>query len=127
EGKYNLSRSGSGQKNSQQMIEMYAGLIQQFPIISIEDPLEEEDWKSWKEITSTLPRTQLVGDDLFVTQEARLERGIKERCANAVLIKLNQVGTVSETLRTIGLAIKNNYKCIISHRSGETEDSFIAD
>jgi enolase len=74
-----------------------------------------------------MPNTQLVGDDLFVTQSARLERGIKERCANAILIKLNQVGTVTETLETMRIAMKNNYHCMVSHRSGETEDTFIAD
>lgn len=127
EGKYHLSRSGAGIKNSEQMIEYYAGLAQQFPIVSIEDALEEDDWKSWKQLTAALPRTQLVGDDLFVTQKERLEKGIKERCANAVLIKLNQVGSLTETLETMRVAFQNDYRCMVSHRSGETEDTFIAD
>lgn len=127
DGKYNLSASGAGFKNTQAMLEYYAGLSQQFPLVSIEDALEEDDWKGWKQLTANLPHLQLVGDDLFVTQKARLERGIKERCANAVLIKLNQVGTLSETLETMKIATQNNYRCMISHRSGETEDTFIAD
>jgi enolase len=128
EGKYNLSRSGRGNFDSQQMIEMYVGLAQQFTIVSIEDALDEEDWKGWKNLSSQLSnKVQLVGDDLFVTQSERLERGIKEKCGNAILIKLNQVGTVTETLETMKMAFQNNYRCMISHRSGETEDTFIAD
>jgi len=127
DGKYDLSRSGSGLKNTDQLLEIYGGLAQHYPIISIEDGLYEDDWAGWKKLTGAFSNLQLVGDDLFVTQEARLERGIKERCANAVLIKLNQVGTVSETLKTMQLAISNGYKCMVSHRSGETEDTFIAD
>lgn len=127
EGRYHLSRSGKGIRDSDQMIEIYSELIQNFPICSIEDPLDEEDWKSWKKLTAQLSSVQIVGDDLFVTQSARLDRGLKERCANAVLIKLNQVGTLSETLETMKMAKTNNYACMISHRSGETEDHFIAD
>ncbi len=127
EGRYALTRSGRGSFDTNQMIEMYAGLAQQFSIISIEDALDEEDWKGWKSLTTQLGKVQLVGDDLFVTQSERLERGIKEKCANAILIKLNQVGTLTETLETMRLAMKNNYRCMVSHRSGETEDSFIAD
>jgi enolase len=127
EGGYAMKKSSKGTRSSEEMIEMYAQLSRDFPIISIEDGLNEEDWKGWKNLTSKLGRTQLVGDDLFVTQAARLERGIKERCANAILIKLNQVGTVTETLETMRIAQKNGYKSMVSHRSGETEDSFIAD
>lgn len=127
EGRYNLRKSGKGERESEQMLELYAELLQQFPISSIEDPLEEEDWKAWKKLTSTFSNLQIVGDDLFVTQVERLERGIKERCANAILIKPNQVGTLSETFDTMKSAQKNGYACMISHRSGETEDCFIAD
>jgi enolase len=127
EGRYHLTRSAKGLRDAQQMIELYSDLIQNFPICSIEDPLDEEDWYSWKKLTAQLNSVQVVGDDLFVTQSARLERGIKERCANAILIKLNQVGTLSETLETMSIARKNGYACMISHRSGETEDHFIAD
>ncbi len=128
EGRYALTRSGKGILESQQMIEMYVALAQQFSIVSIEDALDEEDWKAWKSLSVQLgQRVQLVGDDLFVTQAERLERGIREKCGNAILIKLNQVGTVTETLETMSIAMKNNYRCMISHRSGETEDTFIAD
>ncbi len=127
DGGYAMKKSSKGTRSSEEMIEMYAQLSRDFPIISIEDGLNEEDWKGWKNLTAKLGRTQLVGDDLFVTQAARLERGIKERCANAILIKLNQVGTVTETLETMKIAQKNGYKSMVSHRSGETEDSFIAD
>jgi enolase len=127
EGKYALKKSSKGDRSSEQMLEIYANLVRDFPIISIEDALNEEDWKGWKQMTAKFSNTQLVGDDLFVTQAARLEKGIKERCANAILIKLNQVGTVTETLETMRIASKNNYACMVSHRSGETEDSFIAD
>lgn len=124
---YNMKKSGKGLQTTEQMLENYAFMVQQYPIISIEDGLDEEDWRGWKSLTEKLGNTQLVGDDLFVTQSARLERGIKERCANAILIKLNQVGTVSETLDTMAMASKNGYHCMVSHRSGETEDTFIAD
>jgi enolase len=127
EGKYVLKKSSKGSRSTEEMIEIYDHLLKDFPIISIEDALNEEDWKGWKDLTAKFNNTQLVGDDLFVTQSARLERGIKERCANAILIKLNQVGTVTETLQTMKLASKNGYHCMVSHRSGETEDSFIAD
>ena len=102
--------------------------MEKYPIDSIEDPLAENDWIGWQKITAELSgKCQLVGDDLFVTNARYLERGIKERCANAVLVKVNQIGTLTETLKTIALAQRNGYKCIISHRSGETEDPFIAD
>lgn len=127
EGKYVLSKEGKI-LTSDQMIDFYLGWIKQYPIFSIEDPLSEEDWDGWKNITKVLgSKVQIVGDDLFVTNINRLSRGIKEKCANAILIKLNQIGTLTETLETIELAGKNNYKCVVSHRSGETEDTFISD
>lgn len=103
-------------------------LVEKYPIDSIEDPLAEDDWQGWQKITAELSgKCQLVGDDLFVTNARYLERGINERCANAILIKVNQIGTLTETLKTVALARRHGYKCIISHRSGETEDTFIAD
>jgi enolase len=108
-------------------IAYYESLISKYPIISIEDGLQEEDWASWQLLTKQLAHTQLVGDDLFVTNQTRLERGIKESCANAILIKLNQIGSLTETLETIATADKNGYRSVISHRSGETEDTTIAD
>ncbi|MFN3925838.1 MAG: phosphopyruvate hydratase [Pseudanabaenaceae cyanobacterium] len=108
-------------------IAYYQDLLREYPIVSIEDGLQEEDWQNWQNLTSTLKDKQLVGDDLFVTNPKRLERGIKEGCANAILIKLNQIGTVTETLETIALANRAGYRWVISHRSGETEDTTIAD
>lgn len=126
-GQYNLEGEGS-QKSSDQMIELYAALCSKYPIVSIEDGLDENDWTGWKKLTETLGnKTQLVGDDLFVTNPRLLSRGIESSTANSILIKLNQIGTVSETLETIELAKRNGYTTIISHRSGETEDTFIAD
>lgn len=112
---------------SQQLIEIYKKFTEKYPVISIEDGLSEEDWSGWKTLTQKLSDIQLVGDDLFVTNPKILQKGINEKIANAVLIKLNQIGTLSETFQTIKLAKQNNYKTIISHRSGETEDTFIAD
>ena len=110
------------------MVNLYASWVKQYPIFSIEDPLAEEDWAGWKDITKELgDKIQIVGDDLFVTNIKRLQRVINENCANAILIKLNQIGTLTETLQAIDLACSKNYKCLISHRSGETEDSFIGD
>jgi enolase len=108
-------------------IAYYQQLCTDYPIVSIEDGLGEEDWSSWQTLTHTLKDTQLVGDDLFVTNGERLARGIKEGCGNAILIKLNQIGTVTETLETIALATRSGYRSVISHRSGETEDTTIAD
>jgi enolase len=108
-------------------IAYYENLIAKYPIISIEDGLQEEDWANWQLMTQKLTTTQLVGDDLFVTNQTRLERGIKEGCANSILIKLNQIGSLTETLETIATADKNGYRSVISHRSGETEDTTIAD
>lgn len=110
------------------LIAYYQELCKKYPIVSIEDGLSEEDWAGWQQLTKVLgDKIQLVGDDLFVTNSLRLEKGIQQKCANAILIKLNQIGTLTETMDTIDLAYKNGYACVISHRSGETEDSFIAD
>ena len=110
------------------MIKYYDMILKKFPIVVIEDGLAEDDWTGWKELTKTLGnRVQLVGDDIFVTNKKRVARGIKEGVANSVLIKLNQIGTITETIETIELARTNGYKTLVSHRSGETEDTFIAD
>ena len=114
--------------SSEEMVEYYSNLIDEYPIYSIEDGLSEDDWNGWNIFTSKHgKKTQIVGDDLFVTQKKYLEKGINEKSANAILIKFNQVGTISETLETIQLASNNNFKSVISHRSGETEDTTIAD
>ena len=110
----------------QKSIEYYSKLIEKYPIKSIEDPFPEDDWKSWNELTKNT-NIQIVGDDLFTTNIKRLKKGIKEKSANAILVKLNQIGTVTETLNVIDHAHKNGFKTIISHRSGDTEDTFIAD
>lgn len=115
-------------KTKAEMIDYLVDLASKYPIMSIEDGLAEEDWKSWKELTKRIgSKIQLVGDDLFVTNPKRLKEGIKENIANSILIKPNQIGTLTETLETINLAKENGYNTIISHRSGETEDTFIAD
>ncbi len=110
----------------QKSVEYFLQLVKKYPIKSIEDPFAEDDWDNWKELTSKI-NNQIVGDDLFVTNKKRLEKGIKEKSANSILIKPNQIGTVSETLETINLAQKNKFNTIISHRSGDSEDTFIAD
>ena len=111
-----------------EMSDYFESLCDKYPIISIEDPVAEDDWEAWKEITKRFGnRIRLVGDDLFVTNVNRLERGISEEVANSVLIKVNQIGTLSEALCTIEKAYKNGYTAVISHRSGETEDTTIAD
>ncbi|WP_086228605.1 phosphopyruvate hydratase [Campylobacter sp. P0109] len=113
---------------SEQMVEKYTALCEKYPIFSIEDGLSEDDWAGWKILTDKLgSKVQLVGDDLFVTNEKILKEGIQKGIANAVLIKPNQIGTVSQTMQTVRLAQRNGYRCIMSHRSGESEDSFIAD
>jgi enolase len=110
------------------MIEYYEALMDEFPIYSIEDAMDEEDWEGWKELTKRVGDwDQLVGDDLFVTNTTRLCKGIREKAGNAILIKVNQIGTLTETLDAIELAKTSGYRCIISHRSGETEDTTIAD
>ncbi len=127
-GKYVFSKSDQSKKSPDQMIDYYEDWIERFPIFSIEDGLAENDWKAWTQMTERLgDRIQIVGDDLFVTNTKRIARGIKEKAANAVLIKLNQIGTLTETLDAIEMAHKVGWRAVISHRSGETEDSFIAD
>jgi len=125
---YELKKSKGGKKSTEEMIEWYSNLIKTYPIISIEDPLSENDWAGWTKITKKLgKKIQIVGDDVFVTNPKILQEGIKKGVANAILIKLNQIGTLTETLETIRLAKENGYNTVISHRSGETEDTFIAD
>jgi enolase len=127
-GQYVLGKSGEGTRSSDQMIALYEDWIRQYPIVSIEDGLAEGDWPGWQRLTAALgERVQLVGDDIFVTNPSILRRGIDEHIANALLVKLNQIGTVSETLDAVDMARQAGYRCVISHRSGETEDSTIAD
>lgn len=124
-GKYHFEKKD---RTAAQMEQLYADWCQKYPLVSIEDPLQEDDWAAWTELTARLgKKIRLVGDDLFVTNPQRLERGIAQKAANAILIKLNQIGTVSETMDVILQAQQAGYACIISHRSGETEDTFIAD
>jgi enolase len=125
---YNLKKSGQGVKTSEQMIERYEDMIKKYPIINIEDGLSESDWDGWVKLTKALgSKIQLVGDDIFVTNKVFLQKGIELGVANSILIKVNQIGTLTETLDTIRLAQANGYTCVISHRSGETEDTTIAD
>src|SRR5258708_7851538 len=127
-GKYVFKKSDKSVKSSQEMVRFWADWVRQYPIVSIEDGLAEDDWEGWRMLTDELGnKIQLVGDDLFVTNTERLRRGIEEKVANSILIKVNQIGTVSETLDAIDLARRNGYTAVISHRSGETEDTFIAD
>jgi len=128
DGKYVFKKSDKSVKDSQQMVRFWSDWVHKYPIVSIEDALAEDDWEGWKVLTDEVGKTiQLVGDDLFVTNTERLRRGIDQGCANSILIKVNQIGTVTETLEAIELARRNGYTAIISHRSGETEDTFIAD
>jgi enolase len=128
EGTYVFSMSDQSVRDSKEMIAFYADWVKRYPIFSLEDGLDEEDWDGWRELTKQLgTQVQLVGDDLFVTNPERIGRGIEEQSANAVLIKLNQIGTLTETLRAIEMTHRAGWKTVISHRSGETEDSFIAD
>lgn len=116
------------QRNTEEMIEYYEELLREFPIVSIEDPLDEEDWAGWEKLTRRLgDKVQLVGDDLFVTNTKRLSAGIGKEIANGVLVKMNQIGTLTETMNAIQMAQNHGYAAVISHRSGETEDAFIAD
>lgn len=125
ENKYNFE--GKSQ-SSQSMIDYYEKLVANYPLVSIEDPLSEDDWVGWAEITKVLgDKVQLVGDDLFVTNPDRLQQGIDKKCANALLVKVNQIGSLTQTLAAVELAHKNGYKTMMSHRSGETEDTTIAD
>jgi enolase len=128
EGNYVFKKSGAIKKSSEEMVALYSKWIKDFPIVSIEDGLSEDDWSGWKILTQALgSKVQLVGDDIFVTDPELIRKGIDQGIANAVLIKLNQIGTVTETLRAIQTAREANYRVVISHRSGETEDTFIAD
>jgi enolase len=128
DGQYVFKKSGEPTRTPQQMVEMYASWVKQYPIISIEDGVAEGDWDGWKALTDAIGgRVQLVGDDVFVTNPEILARGISEGVGNSILVKLNQIGTVSETLDAIAMALGAGYTTIISHRSGETEDSTIAD
>ncbi len=125
---YALTAEGRRGVTSREMVALYADLCARYPIVSIEDGLDENDWAGWKSLTGTLgAKVQLVGDDLFVTNPALLRKGIQEQVANSILIKLNQIGTVTETIETIRVAREARYTCIMSHRSGETEDTSIAD
>ena len=112
--------------NESKTIDYYSKLIKNYPVKSIEDPFSEDDWESWKNLTNST-NIQIVGDDLFATNLKRLEKGIAEKSANAILVKFNQIVTVSDSLEVVNLAQKNNFNTIISHRSGDTEDTFIAD
>jgi enolase len=128
DGKYFFFKSDKSKKSSDEMIKLYADWVRQYPIISIEDGLAQDDWEGWEALTEALgDKIQIVGDDLFVTNTERLQRGIDEGTANSILIKLNQIGTVTETIRAIELARRHGYTSVVSHRSGETEDAFIAD
>jgi enolase len=128
DGKYTFKKSGAGTRSAADMVKMYQRWLDEYPIVSIEDGLAENDWDGWKKLTEAVgDRCQLVGDDLFCTNTERLARGIEAGIANAILIKVNQIGTLSETLEAIDMARAAGYLSVISHRSGETEDTFIAD
>ena len=127
-GKYVFKKSDRSEKSSEQMVEFWSKWAKQYPIVSLEDGMAEDDWKGWKLLTDTLgKKIQLVGDDLFVTNAERLSRGIREGVANSILIKVNQIGTLTETLEAMRMAAGAGYTSVVSHRSGETEDTFIAD
>lgn len=126
-GKYEMKGEGKSY-NSSQMVKFYQDLCNRFPIFSIEDGMAEDDWEGWKKLTETLgDKVQLVGDDLFVTNPARLAQGIEKNVANSILIKVNQIGTLTETMEAVNMALRNGYSAVLSHRSGETEDATIAD
>jgi len=126
--KYVFKKSDKSERSSEQMIAFWSEWVRQYPIVSIEDGLAEDDWKGWKQITDTLgKKIQLVGDDVFVTNTERLGRGIQEGVANSILVKVNQIGSLSETLEAMRMAARAGYTAVVSHRSGETEDTFIAD
>jgi enolase len=128
DGRYTFKKSGGAPKSADEMVALYASWVDRYPIVSIEDGLAENDWEGWATLTQRLgDKIQLVGDDIFVTNQEIFARGIEEGVANAILIKLNQIGTLTETLRCIDMAKRAGYGAIISHRSGETEDAFIAD
>lgn len=126
--RYVFKKSDGSRKSTDQMLEFYAAMVKNYPVISIEDGFAEDDWDGWKALSEALgKKIQLVGDDLFVTNTKRFQEGIKRGIANSILIKLNQIGTLSETMATVKLAQEEEYSTVISHRSGETEDTFIAD
>jgi len=128
DGEYVFKWSSGERRDADGMVEFWKGWVDKYPIRSLEDPLDENDWRGWETLTKTLgDRLQIVGDDLFVTNAERLERGIKDGAANAILVKVNQIGTLTETLDTMRVAREAGYNSIVSHRSGETEDTFIAD
>lgn len=125
---YHFKKSTGDKLSPSEMVDFWADWAKRFPIVSIEDGLDEDDWNGWKQLTSKIgDKVQLVGDDLFVTNTERVQRGIDENTANSVLIKVNQIGTLTETINTVQLAQSKDYSCVMSHRSGETEDSTIAD
>jgi len=127
-GKYIFKKSDKSARTAEQMVEFWAGWVRQYPIVSLEDGMSEDDWAGWKLMTERMGKQlQLVGDDIFVTNPSIFERGISQHIGNAILIKLNQIGTVTETIQAIEMARKAGYASIVSHRSGETEDTFIAD
>jgi enolase len=127
-GKYVFKKSDKSAKTPEQMVALYESWVRQYPIVSIEDGMSEEDWPGWKNLTTACGKiTQLVGDDIFVTNPLIFARGIADQIGNAILIKLNQIGTVTETVEAIELARRSGYRSVVSHRSGETEDTFIAD
>ncbi len=126
-GRYRLEREGRT-LDSGEMVDLWASWVEKYPIVSLEDGLGEEDWTGWRELTARLgSKVQLVGDDIFVTNPSFIARGIEERAANSVLIKLNQIGTISETIEAIEMARRAGWTAMVSHRSGETEDTTIAD
>jgi enolase len=128
DGVYHFKKSTGDKLTSSQMVDYWADWVKKYPIISLEDGMDEDDWSGWKALTDRVGKqTQLVGDDLFVTNVSRLQRGIDEQVANAILIKVNQIGTLTETIDAVNLGRRNGYKSVMSHRSGETEDSTIAD
>jgi len=125
---YQLKWTTGEKLTSKQMVELWTSWAEKYPIISIEDGMAEDDWEGWKMLTDAIgDKVQLVGDDLFVTNTKRLEMGIKTKTANSILIKVNQIGTLTETFQAIEMAHKAGYTAVVSHRSGETEDNFIAD
>ncbi len=127
-GKYVFKKSDKSEKTPEEMVEFWAKWVKQYPIISIEDGMAEDDWDGWKQLTGALGKQiQLVGDDLFVTNSERLQQGIDKHIANSILVKVNQIGSLTETLEAMRLAASANYTAVVSHRSGETEDAFIAD
>jgi enolase len=126
--RYVFKKSDRSERTADQMVEFWSNWVRQYPIVSLEDGMAEDDWEGWSQLTNALGRKiQLVGDDLFVTNSQRLEQGIERGIANSILVKVNQIGTVTETLEAMRLAASANYTAVVSHRSGETEDTFIAD